>query len=1046
MVHGSAPLIGGAMNTENRLKPRVGPEDEIDYILALRAEQNRTEKDVKENLVGLALSGGGIRSATFGLGVLEGLKKNDLLNKIDYLSTVSGGGYIGGWLSANCRRAANRKDAGNNNILPATATPAEKEAYANASRNWLDKGTAWDDSIAHLRRYSNYLSPDVGLFSADTWSMVAIWLRNSLLVQLTVILAMAVLLLLPRLLFPLFDFWPNAGNLRWTSVALFILAATGIAANEWQLKKNDAMAFFQPKYRLWRRCGALFFLLLAWRLQVLFHFEPFSNDRVDLKIALIALLVALCLVLAGFFLLPDTAALIDKVKAGIRIERAGDGPRQFDYSQARVQWMVVIPMMATGFLVAAILWGQAYGSHKVAELTRLETFSGFFMTAWHYWPFPLSVALVSLWPLSIFSSRNIKKGWIAATFAPVLAVLVLYALLCAIMLLMHRWANPNTDKNGELLAFVLGPSLVLCAFSLAIVMLIGMMGRESTERVREWWSRLGAWFGIYGMAWMLIAVAAVYGPKFGPELPRIILDGNWKVASGVGVWLATTLAGLLAGNSAATGSTRKSAESEQTGSKKLLNLVAIVAPFVFIAGLLIGISTCLEWIVVRSSCHIPGPCFSYSDHITPVLGITGAALAGLLIMAWRVDINEFSLNAFYRSRLSRCYLGATRFLARERNPQKFTAFDDADDLKMSELAGTKDQPPAGPLHIVNCALNLGGSSDLALHTRHSASFTLTPYMAGSGYVALSSCGEKVTLGYQKIVGYGGPNGQPTLAQAMSVSGAAASPNMGFHTSPAVAFMLTMFNARLGWWFPKPNTSRTTPSPWFSLRYLFQELFGGADDKSNYLMVSDGGHFENMAAYELIRRRCRVIIISDAECDPDLKFEGLGSLIRMCEVDFGTRIAINVDAIRVAEKSKWSGLHCAVGTITYPCKDASGKEMAGVLIYLKASMTGREDAAVLQYKACHPQFPHESTANQFYGEDQFESYRRLGKEVVESAFKPMNGRANFLALAAGLSKNSSSLPRASRLRPLSPSTYRRARQIVVHTSYVQQLIESGRRIF
>src|SRR5262249_62355123 len=96
---------------------------------------------------------------------------------IHYLSTVSGGGYIGSWLSANCKRAADRGE-----------------------QSWLDQGADWTKSIAHLRRYSNYLSPDVGFFSADSWSMLTIWARNALLVQLTVVLAIACVLLTPRLL------------------------------------------------------------------------------------------------------------------------------------------------------------------------------------------------------------------------------------------------------------------------------------------------------------------------------------------------------------------------------------------------------------------------------------------------------------------------------------------------------------------------------------------------------------------------------------------------------------------------------------------------------------------------------------------------------------------------------------------------------------------------------------------------------------------------------------------------------------------------------
>jgi hypothetical protein len=183
--------------------------------------------------------------------------------------------------------------------------------------------------------------------------------------------------------------------------------------------------------------------------------------------------------------------------------------------------------------------------------------------------------------------------------------------------------------------------------------------------------------------------------------------------------------------------------------------------------------------------------------------------------------------------------------------------------------------------------------------------------------------------------------------------------------------------------------RRYSSPRFSLGYLVAELFGGAADKSRFVMVSDGGHFENLAAYELVRRRCRVIIISDAECDPQLHFEGLGTLIRMCEVDFRAKITIDVANLRTTASSPWSSSRCAVGRIVY-----GGGVADGILVYLKASMTGREDTAVLQYKATHPVFPHESTGDQFYGEDQFESYRQLGRDVGLEAFERARGELDM----------------------------------------------------
>jgi hypothetical protein len=518
------------------------------------------------------------------------------------------------------------------------------------------------------------------------------------------------------------------------------------------------------------------------------------------------------------------------------------------------------------------------------------------------------------------------------------------------------------------------------AFVLTIVSMIGMMGRQSTDGVREWWSRLGAWLGIYATAWMVIAVAAVYGPRW---VQMAMAFHPMTVVTASGSWVGTIIAGLFAGNSETTSGTGDPAK--KSTATKVKEVIAVIAPFVFIAGLLIAIAYALDAvIVINAGKSWPGVVAKTGDDLLPLLNVLlmlgAGCVVALVILALRVDINEFSLNAFYRHRLVRCYLGATRFTPNERHPQNFTGFDDKDDLPLADLV-EREGPARGPMHIVNCALNLGGSSDLALHTRHSAAFTLTPVVCGSGYHSRTQAGETEELGYVPTREYGGRLGAPTLGQAISVSGAAASPNMGYHTSPVVAFLLTVFNVRLGWWYPNPARKATGyPSPHFNLSYLLAELFGGATDKSKFLMISDGGHFENLAAYELVRRRCRTIIISDGECDPKLTFEGLGTLIRMCEVDFGVKIEIDVKDIRADAASHWSPKRCAVGTITYP--DAP----AGRLIYLKASMTGGEDTSVLQYKASHAAFPHESTSDQFYTEDQFESYRRLGQEVALAAYE------------------------------------------------------------
>ena len=111
---------------------------------------------------GLCFSGGGIRSATFGLGVLQTLARLQLLNKFDYLSTVSGGGYIGSWLTAWIHRHPRGLDGV---IEDLRVTPKTGAAEAPPPVQWL-------------RNYSNYLSPHLGFLSADSWTLLGIYLRN----------------------------------------------------------------------------------------------------------------------------------------------------------------------------------------------------------------------------------------------------------------------------------------------------------------------------------------------------------------------------------------------------------------------------------------------------------------------------------------------------------------------------------------------------------------------------------------------------------------------------------------------------------------------------------------------------------------------------------------------------------------------------------------------------------------------------------------------------------------------------------------------------
>jgi hypothetical protein len=281
---------------------------------------------------------------------------------------------------------------------------------------------------------------------------------------------------------------------------------------------------------------------------------------------------------------------------------------------------------------------------------------------------------------------------------------------------------------------------------------------------------------------------------------------------------------------------------------------------------------------------------------------------------------------------------------------------------------------------VNTALNLANPKELGWQHRKAASFVFSPLFVGYELRYASSRRG----GYRNMKDYGSEGSRAPgmkLGVPLTISGAAASPNQGYHTSPGLAFLMTVFNVRLGRWCGNTAIENAwrCPGPLFSNDYLFRELLADTDESSRFLYLSDGGHFENLGIYELVRRRCAVIVACDAGADPEFKFEDLGNAIRKCETDLGVEISIKVDALRPKLKNGPCAAHFAVGSIKYP------RSEEGTLIYIKNSMSGDEPVDIQHYQSTHAEFPHESTADQWFDEPQFESYRRLGQHIGVSVF-------------------------------------------------------------
>jgi hypothetical protein len=353
-------------------------------------------------------------------------------------------------------------------------------------------------------------------------------------------------------------------------------------------------------------------------------------------------------------------------------------------------------------------------------------------------------------------------------------------------------------------------------------------------------------------------------------------------------------------------------------------------------------------------------------------------------MGFFINANKFSLHATYRNRLIRAYLAASR---RTRTPNLFTGFDPDDNVKMGDLS------PEKPLHMLNGALNLVKGQQLAWQERKAESFTMNRLHCGCfkvGYRPSPEYGEAITLG-----------------TAMAISGAAANPNMGYHSSPVLGLLMTLFNVRLGWWLGNPGAPGATTwrrkGPRYSVGPLFSEAIGNTTDQYKYVNLSDGGHFENLGLYEMVLRRCHYIVVSDGGEDPECSFADLGEAVRKIRIDFG--IPIEFDKMTIYPRSaidtlKAPGHNCAIGRILYSAVDGDAPD--GVIVYIKPECYGDEPRDIYEYFKTNPTFPHESTADQFFSESQFESYRMLGAYTMGKLCTDCDG--DFRAFICGILKN------------------------------------------
>jgi Patatin-like phospholipase len=1013
----------------------------------------------------LCLSGGGIRSGTFALGIVQGLAKRGLLSQFHYLSTVSGGGYIGSWLTAWSHRHEHRLDGVIHELRKQSDSQLEPEP----------------EPLRHLREYSNFVAPRPNLTSADIWSFVATYLRNLLINWAALIPLMLAVLLLPRIVVA--ALYESAGApLPWIVVygllvAGFVLSVIGVfyvtvnrpsrsdlllpssrlrahrdqgSFLKYSLAPTVVAAVFLTTFWAWYRAGGTVeppsWSWLRW-LTTQVATLPLWVVLVAVGITVYLLAIAL-----AFIILRHAPAMADLSAA---VFTGGGGgflawllmtsvfaepapgryallPDAAWYACLAVPAYLLVFFGSAAIFVAAtskrlaIDWNKQWFAIEDEDREWLGRYGGWLLIIALGWV--VASGLVVFGPVLLLASPKIL-----AAFGGVSGVVSVLGGKSAL--------SPATDKNAR----AQGWKAMLFEHALSIAAMIFLAVLVATL----------SWLTSLGVAKLMDALALVPGSGWG--IATVLqYTGQFAVLYFSPMWLLVTLALLTAGVGflagwminlnkfslhaayrariirAFLGGSRQATERlpnpftdfDPQDNVQMHELrPGLLREASFHPGGLTGLVVKLR--DSQKDGNTDEPSQQLYEQLSPgtqrLLGNhsgrnppSQSLKRNLLEDLNRVldgDPGLLGIDFFAQAQSSEHTRKLIATLLREGCESSVVSPSASnqvlseklpihgrtnamlvlnrailDSIYTTELVPLRGPPPPYRLlHVIGTALNLVGGKRLAWQQRRAESFSISPLHCGSLY-----------RGYRRSRTYGGLDGI-SLGTAVTISGAAVSSNMGYHSSSAaVTFALTLFNARLGWWLGNPGAAGADRRyarfalppyrrafPRLSLAPLVMEAFGLTDDTSRYVLLSDGGHFDNLGLYEMVLRRCRFIVAVDASQDEHATFDDIGATVRKIRIDFGIDIVFE-QPVAIYKKGhpeieKGNGRYCAVATIHYP----DGDDRLGLLLYIKPGILGDEPRDVLQYAIANPAFPHQSTLDQLFDESQFESYRRLGEHVVAS---------------------------------------------------------------
>lgn len=862
----------------------------------------KTNGGQTKNRVGLALSGGGVRSATFSLGVLQALAKKNLLRHVDYLSTVSGGGFAGSFLGR---------------LFTRERVSVAGDPVGRAQDILKDNSSG---PMRWLRTQANYLFAS----GTDDWLiMLGIFFRN----LFTIHLVIAALLLT--------IFGTLAGIGPRLNVALGLAPVETVAEVRAQ-EVASAKGTKQPgdaKRRELREEKS--------RVKLQRNDESLSRDAAQTNSS-------------ARRRLPDW---ID--------------PSPWWWLPVAVLGLVILPMKLGYWLAPKNQSYRPHPPHSLAAWVILlaGAAAGLALPGYAKWAGGALLVLAVAWAWqeiarSGLSEENVRQ--------------------CRM--------EGSTVRNR--LTRGVGEALVIFAVLLLWVVLDSLAGSIASRR------------HLPQMVAGLVALS-----------PALQLLRSWAMKV------------LPQGREASTFTVMQI--SGIVIALGLVFLVDVIAHSLFIGG-----DTGYAW------------------------GVIVLALLFSLAIGRAFDfLNLTSLQGTYGARITRTFLGASneaRTAGANNIAADVSVADPKDDVPHYNY---RPEQQGGPLHLISVCVNETVDHASQREIRESKGLLMTigsfgvsvgrRYFARWTHAGIRMPGwlrrrrwlegldgeESAPPALEAIRLNSDPNTfhplarrdkSPAVVQSLSlgdwtaVSGAAFSTGRGRATNPLAALFMGLVNLRLGYWWHSGIRATERPgrfpaNAWRRLKeipgglfrmhqLLLREWRARFDGPSmEFWNLTDGGHMDNSAAYELIRRKLPFIICTDATRDVGYSYEDVASLVRNARVDFDVEIVwldpkgitlpplvadwVDADHLGRLDEIKGNktqggpgGKYAAIARIAY----ADGTE--GWLLLIKASLCGIESLDVAQYAAANPDFPNDATSDQIYDDAQWESYRKLGYSAGCTVFR------------------------------------------------------------